>query len=104
MSNHSWFSRLGLGLLAAADGGYGSDDAPPEEPIPACCVLALPDTECQYQGDKSNYACPSGFYRQWWFCCEGTRQAACGECTESSSTCWAGPFQCSIWWWTGQSC
>jgi hypothetical protein len=71
----------------------------------ACCNLEFPNgPECSYSGDKSNYSCPDGYNRQWWFCCEGTRQAGCGECTTSTSTCWSGTFNCSIWWYTGQTC
>jgi hypothetical protein len=72
---------------------------------PDCCSLYYPNgPECNYSGDKSNYTCPSGYHRQWWPCCEGTRQAGCGECTTNTDTCWSGQFNCSIWWWTGESC
>ena len=122
-SPFDWLSRAGIGLLsffANSTGGgsssrsggttakrqdqYANQPPPKAEPIPACCHLALPNTECSYSGAKSNYTCPTGYYRQWWFCCEGTRQVGCGECTKSTSTCWSGPFVCSIWWWSGQSC
>jgi hypothetical protein len=122
-----WLSRAGIGLLSffadLTGGGSGGPSgrssaksttkrqdqpayqpSPEAEPIPACCHLALPDTECRYRIVKSNYTCPPGYYRQWWFCCEGTRQVGCGECTKSTTTCWSGPFICSIWWWSGQSC
>jgi hypothetical protein len=69
-----------------------------------CCGLARLDHECQWIGSKSKYTCPSGYYRQWWYCCEGTQQIACGECTPSPSTCWSGPWECSIWWYTGATC
>jgi hypothetical protein len=72
-------------------------------PIPddKCCFLARPDKECAFVGgDKSKYTCPPGFVKQHWTCLEGTRQIGCGECAQSPSTsCWAGPFDCSIWWW-----
>lgn len=118
-----WLSRLGIGLLSlfaklTEEGAGGSpavrysqySERPrpygeePEVNDDKCCHLALPDKECPYSGDKSNYTCPDGYYRQWWFCCEGTQQVGCGECTTDESTCWSGDFYCSIWWWTGQSC
>lgn len=116
----AWLSRAGIGLLSffanstndASGGSYTERQDEYVERRPQdgavvddkCCHLALPNTECHYSGDKSNYTCPSGWYRQWWFCCEGTRQVGCGECTRSTTTCWSGPFICSIWWWTGRSC
>jgi hypothetical protein len=112
----NWLSRVGMKMMAAAAGGAratGSghhfhkkkkDEGSNDPDYMACCHLALPDRECEYKGDKADYTCPEGWHRQWWFCCEGTRQAGCGECTKSTSTCWQGPFECSIWWWTGQSC
>lgn len=114
-----WLARLGLKMVAAGAGGdrpaagragafpegaFGWKGGGPMEGGMACCQLALPDRECQYVGDKSNYTCPEGWHRQYWTCCDGTRIAGCGECTRSTSTCWVGPFECSIWWWTGQSC
>jgi hypothetical protein len=71
----------------------------PKVMIPGCCHLALPNTPCPYVGHPSNYTCPSGYYRQWWYCTEGSQRRACAECTKSSTTCWQGPFICSIWWW-----
>ncbi|MGH8435636.1 MAG: hypothetical protein ACRERX_14430 [Pseudomonas sp.] len=73
-------------------------------PDDKCCVLARRDKECQWVGSKSNFSCAQGFHRQWWYCCEGTQQIACAECTSSPSTCWSGSFDCSIWWYTGQTC
>ena len=83
---------------------FGGLFAREEEPAAAsggmaCCDLYYSDKECDYSGDKSNYSCPEGWYRQWWFCTEGSRTAGCGECTRSETTCWSGPFECSIWWW-----
>ena len=77
------------------------------EPMPDCCSLYYnidlhPERECPYEGSKSEYTCPEGFYQQYWTCVEGTRIAACAECTESQETCWEGDFHCSIWWWVGQ--
>jgi hypothetical protein len=69
-----------------------------------CCHLARLDRECQWVGSKSSFTCPPGYYRQWWYCCEGTQQLACGECTTNQSTCWSGSFECSIWWQTSLSC
>ena len=88
-------------------GGYGP---PQQEPPPtpgemACCSLAFPEGPyCEYTGRRQDYVCPEGWYRQWWHCCEGSRLAGCGECTRSQSTCWSGPFLCSMWWETDQSC
>ena len=107
----NWLSRVGMKLMAAAAGSDGATagfskkkrgDRATDSGM-ACCVLALPDRECNYKKNKADYTCPEGFNRQWWFCCDGTRQAGCGECTPSN-TCWQGPFECSIWWWTGESC
>jgi len=105
----NWWSRAGLALLSAAADWRRGAGGPvlmmgvPDEGM-ACCHLALPNTECNYSGSKANFTCPSGFHRQYWLCCEGTRQAGCGECTTSTSTCWSGSFNCSIWWWSGASC
>lgn len=102
-------STLGTRLLAmvaeSEGGGVGSERQPsgnsvaPVMMIPGCCQLALPNTECAYTGSKDNYRCPAGYYRQWWYCTEGTRRRGCGECTTSNSNCWTGQFVCSIWWW-----
>lgn len=73
-------------------------------PDDKCCHLARTDNECSWVLTKSNFTCPEGHYRQWWYCCEGTQQIACGECTLDPNSCWAGPWECSIWWYTGQSC
>lgn len=117
-----WLSQVGMGLLsffsrltddtsgASSSGRYDPYDDREPDPGPVvpgddkCCHLALPDKECPYSGDRSNYYCREGWYRQWWFCCEGTQQVGCGECTRSTSNCWSGPFDCSIWWWTRQRC
>src|SRR5258708_39193534 len=32
-----------------------------------CCHL-ITHTECSYSGSKSNYSCPSGYYKQYWEC------------------------------------
>lgn len=107
MSFWNWFHRLIawwrhwirkiLEWLAGQSGGGGTI------PDDKCCVLARKDKECQWVGSKSNFTCPQGYYRQWWYCCEGTQQIACAECTPQN-TCWSGPWECSIWWYTGQSC
>ena len=96
----SWWRRLIeiiLQWLASHSGGGGtiSDDR--------CCSLARRDNECHWFGSKSNYTCPEGYTRQWWYCCEGTQQIGCGECTPQA-TCWQGPWECSIWWYTGATC
>jgi hypothetical protein len=87
-------------------GDYSSEQEPPPTPGEmACCQLAFPNGPfCEYTGRRQDYVCPDGWYRQWWHCCEGSRLAGCGECTRSQSTCWEGPFHCSMWWWTSQPC
>lgn len=112
-----WLSRMGIGLLSffsnSADEAAGASstkpkdayaDQPVEQPIPDCCSLARPDKECHYVGSKTNYTCPDGFYRQFWVCLEGTQLVGCGECTQSTTTCWDGDFDCSIWFWVEGSC
>jgi hypothetical protein len=69
-----------------------------------CCHLARLDKECKWLGSKANFSCPAGWYRTWWYCCEGTQQIGCGECTPQAETCWTGPWECSIWWYTGATC
>jgi len=91
-------------------GQSGDQPAPqqnPPDPLPRCCRVFYPNGPyCNYVGRPQDYTCPSGYYRQWWFCCEGSRgrEAACAECTQSTSTCWSGPFNCSTWWITDQPC
>jgi hypothetical protein len=68
-------------------------------PDDRCCGLARLDNECIYYfGDKSNFTCPEGYYRQWWYCLEGTRRFACGECTTYALSCYGGNYACSIFW------
>ena len=117
-----WLSRMGINLLSffsdvndsaytGSSGGGEANTYVADEPSGGggvivddkCCFLARPDNECRYQGDKSNYTCPDGFQKTWWFCCEGTQQIGCGECS-SGPTCWQGPWECSIFWYTGQTC
>lgn len=112
-----WLSRLGIGLLSffsnLADEAPGESSAEPyaadadhpvEQPIPDCCTLAVPEKECHYSGHKSDFTCPDGFQKQYWPCCEGTRLVGCGECA-SGSSCFYGPWECSIWWLIeGSSC
>lgn len=120
----SFFARMsdssgGDGGGSSGGTGVGGGQDPParpvvsgagQEPPPtpgemACCSLAFPNGPfCEYTGRRQDYTCPEGWYRQWWHCCEGSRLAGCGECTRSQTTCWQGPFLCSMWWWTDQSC
>jgi hypothetical protein len=73
-------------------------------PDDKCCFLAT-NVECQWVGSKSDFTCPPGYHRHWWYCCEGTQQIACAECTNLPDSCWVGDqFVCSIWWYTGRSC
>jgi hypothetical protein len=87
--------RIARVFVRSGGGGTIPDDK--------CCYLARKDRECNWTVTKSNFTCPPGHNRQWWYCCEGTQQIACGECTPQQ-TCWSGPWECSIWWTTGQSC
>lgn len=95
---YKWWRRLIEIILRIPRGGGGtiSDDK--------CCHLARLDKECAWVVSKSNYSCPSGYHRTWWYCCEGTQQIGCGECTPQQNTCWSGPWECSIWWHTSAAC
>ena len=62
-----------------------------------CCHLAT-NTECNWTIVKSNYTCPEGFHRTFWYCMDGTQKIGCGECSQSATSCWQGPWQCSIFW------
>jgi hypothetical protein len=80
-------------------------------PDDKCCGLVHLDRECYYVGGKSRFTCPPGLNKLWWYCCEGTLQIGCGECTLARDSCFsAGPSwfpplnRCSIWWYTEQSC
>jgi hypothetical protein len=97
----NWIRELIRRILEWIRGLFGGG-GPIEEDY--CCYLARRDNECRYFGSKSNFTCPEGYHRQWWHCCEGTRLLGCGECTTSTTTCWSGSFECSIWWQTSQSC
>jgi hypothetical protein len=122
-----WFSRIGMELLSFfaqfgdAGGGASSSGSAqsssksrghsaqadattgkrPPFPMPECCVVYYPNGPfCDYPGtDPSQYTCPPGYYRQWWFCPTTNSYGACAECTQDQSTCWRGPFQCSTWWY-----
>ena len=94
-------SRLLEQILQWFRGFSGGGGTIPDD---KCCSLARKDKECSWVGSKSNFTCNHPYYRQWWYCCEGTQQLACGECTTNTSSCWSGTFDCSIWWNTGQTC
>ena len=79
-------------VRVSSGGGY-------EIPDDRCCGLARMNRECYWAGRKSEYFCPEGYHKLWWYCCEGTQQVGCGECTESLQTCYQGNYQCSIWWY-----
>lgn len=119
----NWLSNIGTGLLSlfalpTDNATKDLSEAHPEntlavglanEPIPDCCSLyydidAEPERQCPYEGSKREYTCPEGYYQQYWTCVEGTRIAACAECTQNQETCWIGDFHCSIWWWVGEEC
>ena len=121
----SFFAQFGDSASGGTSGGYQAAPSEPEEksykkydeepvpqqkppdPLPQCCHVFYPNGPyCNYVGKPQSYTCPPGYYRQWWFCCEGSRgrEAACAECTQSQSTCWSGPFNCSTWWITDQPC
>lgn len=59
-----------------------------------CCSLA----SCNRCAGSCHFGCPGGYHRQMWFCAAGARPIGCGECTTSTSSCWRGSFQCSVWW------
>ncbi|GAA1704916.1 hypothetical protein GCM10009765_62590 [Fodinicola feengrottensis] len=61
-----------------------------------CCSLAT-CTWCYYQVSRDRYTCPSGYHRVLWTCTSGGFTWGCGECSGNASTCWQGPFNCSIW-------
>ncbi|GAB3938986.1 hypothetical protein [Micromonospora vulcania] len=62
-----------------------------------CCSLAS-CTRCHYAVEPDRYTCPSGYYRTFWTCTSGGRTYGCGECSKSKTSCWSGPFACSIWY------
>jgi len=99
-----WWRRIIRWIQALIERFFPRSGGGGTIPDDKCCVLARLDNECSWVGSKSNFTCPQGYYRQWWYCCEGTQQIACAECTTSQNTCWSGSFACSIWWYTGQSC
>ena len=96
----NWIQRLIRRILEWIRANSGGGGTIPDD---KCCYLARKDKECNWIGNKSLYSCPPGYNRQWWYCCEGSQQIGCGECTPQN-TCWSGPWECSIWWYTGQSC
>ena len=96
----NWIQRLIRRILEWIRANSGGGGTIPDD---KCCYLARKDKECNWIGNKSLYSCPQGYNRQWWYCCEGSQQIGCGECTPQN-TCWSGPWECSIWWYTGQSC
>lgn len=109
----AWLGHWGIGLLSwfapQEDGGGGAGPQNYGDPggdsfDDKCCFLARPDKECPYSGgDKSNYTCNPGFQKTYWFCCEGTQQVGCGECS-SGPSCYDPPWDCSIWWWADCRC
>jgi len=93
-----WIVQRIARILKFMGGGGGTI------PDDKCCSLARRDRECTWYGSKEHFICPEGFYRHWWICCEGAQQVACGECTQNTASCFGGHYDCSIWWYTGQSC
>jgi hypothetical protein len=80
-----------LRSISKSGGGAIPDDR--------CCGLARLDNECIYSlGDKSTFTCPEGYYKHWWYCLEGTRTFACGECNEGRNDCFEPDWACSIFW------
>lgn len=124
-----WFTKMGMGLLsffaqfgdagsssggdqaqassgdAAGVSSYQTKDTTtgkrPPFPMPSCCAVYFPNGPfCDYPGsDPSQYTCPQGYYRQWWFCPPTNSFGACAECTTDKDTCWRGDFLCSTWWY-----
>lgn len=111
-----WLSRLGTGLVSFAAkiadrlGGRAPDrqaadvDASEAQvvggPDHGCCVPYYPNGPyCPYpSGNPAAYTCQSGYYKQLWTCTQGSILWYCAECTQNQSSCWYGPFQCSLWW------
>lgn len=91
-----WIRWILERLILRGGGGTIPDDK--------CCALARKDHECDWTFKKSNYTCPEGYHKTYWVCCEGTQQIGCGECSEHETSCWYGPWECSIWWYTGETC
>lgn len=109
----AWFPSMAMNLLAFfADAGSAYSPPDPASECQGnpdcrfkserCCSLACQNIECPYTGgDKSTFTCPPNYHRTMWTCFDGTRQIACGECSCNSTTCYIGPFACSIWYYTG---
>ena len=99
-----WLGALGIGIVGAISDILATPQAAQAGLASPCCSLATNTkcsaTACRNCGCSSCYhfTCPAGYYKQYWWCTSGTRLIGCGECTKSTSTCWSGPFACSIWW------
>lgn len=59
-----------------------------------CCSLAS-CTRCSV-GICGGWNCPSGYTATCWNCVSGGKWYVCGECS-AGSTCYNGPWACSIW-------
>jgi hypothetical protein len=67
-----------------------------------CCHLAS-CTKCQV-APCSGWYCPVGYRNTCWNCSSGGSWYMCGECS-AGSTCYTGPWACSIWSWeAGPGC
>lgn len=98
--------RSFLGLLSAAGtatvaGAAGVVSTPQRAAAEArarlvgwrCCNLVY-SPNCPSSG--GSYHCTRGTMRVW-YCCQGGRTYACGECT-SGGDCYSGSFYCSAGW------
>lgn len=96
------FGVLGIGLVAAIADMAASPQRAEAGLASPCCSLASNkkcSASCSGCSSCSNYHCPSGYHKEYWWCTAGNRIIGCGECVPtSSSTCGQGPFACSIWW------
>jgi hypothetical protein len=90
-------SRAGIALVGAVAGiAAAASPAAADCQGSPCCHLASCRL-CLYNGKRCNVICPVGYRLRAWYCASGARTIGCGECTPASS-CWTGPFHCSIWW------
>jgi hypothetical protein len=100
--------RRGLGLLAGASAlisglasACGFIQLVEECTLggPSCCHLAT-CRECAWEGTKDQYTCRDGWHQTYWTCIdENGASWVCGECAwETSTNCFEGPFNCSIWY------
>ena len=95
---------LGIGMVAAIADVLATPEAASAGLSSPCCHLAT-NTQCSASCSGGcttcyNYHCPSGSYKEYWWCFAGSRLIGCGECQKTGSDCWSGgnTYTCSIWW------